>query len=60
MKHISYKNKKVVKVPKEEQVIIPNNHEPIISRELWNKVKELEATASTGKITKERVTPALS
>lgn len=60
VKHISYKNKKVVKVPKEEQVIIPNNHEPIISRELWNKVKELEATASTGKITKERVTPALS
>ena len=60
VKHISYKNKKVVKVPKEEQVIIPNNHESIISRELWNKVKELEAEASTGKLTKARVTPPLS
>lgn len=51
VKHISYKNKKVVKVPKEEQVIIPNNHESIISRELWKKVKKLEAEASTGKLT---------
>ncbi len=60
VKHISYKNKKVVKVPQEEQIVIPNNHEPIISRELWNKVKEVEAEASTGKMTKERVTPPLS
>ncbi len=60
VKHISYKNKKVVKVPKEEQVIIPNNHESIISRELWEKVKKLEAEASTGKLTKARVTPPLS
>ncbi len=58
--HISYKNKKVIKVPKEEQIIIPNNHEPIISRELWNKVREMEARASTGKMTKERTTPPLS
>ena len=60
VKHISYKNKKVVKVPQEEQVVIPNNHEPIISRELWDKVKEVETAASKGKMTKERVTPPLS
>lgn len=60
VKHISYKNKKVIKVPKEEQVIIPNNHESIISRDLWEKVKKLEAEASTGKLTKARVTPPLS
>ena len=60
VKHISYKNKKVVKVPKEEQIVIPNNHEPIISRGVWNKVKEVETEASTGKMTKERVTPPLS
>ncbi len=58
--HISYKNKKVVKVPKDEQVIIPNNHEPIISRELWNKVREANERASTGRMTKERTTPPLS
>lgn len=60
VRHISYKNKKVVKVPQAEQVIIRNNHEPIISRELWVKVKEVEASKGTEKMTKERITPPLS
>lgn len=60
VKHISYKNKKVVKVPKEEQIIIPNNHEAIISREVWEQVKEVETKASRGRMTKARVTPPLS
>lgn len=60
VKHISYKNKKVVKVSKEEQVVISNNHEPIISKELWKKVQEVEEKASTGKMTKTKITPPLS
>lgn len=47
--NISYKNKKQIKRPDEEKVIVYNTHEPIISQELWDKVKEIERSVSQGK-----------
>lgn len=33
---ISYKSKKEIKVPKEEQIVFQNHHEPIIDIDTWN------------------------
>ena len=49
---ISYKNHKWQRRPKEDWIVIENAHEPIISKELWDKVKEVESSVSTGKPTK--------
>ena len=49
---ISYKNHKWQRRPKEDWIVIENAHEPIISKELWGRVKEVEASVSTGKPTK--------
>ena len=38
-KSISYKNKKRIKLPKSEWIIVPNMHEAIIDEDLWNAVK---------------------
>ena len=55
---ISYKNHKNVKRDKEDWIVVPNTHEAIISRELWDKVREVEASVSQGKKTKRgRVDP---
>ncbi len=48
--NVSYKNKKQIRRPPEEQITIYNTHEAIISQELWNKVKEVEASVSQGKV----------
>ena len=37
-RHISYKNKKSVPVPKDEWIIVKNTHEPIIDEDTWNIV----------------------
>jgi len=42
-KNLSYKNKKRIKLPKSEWIIVPNMHEPIIDEELWNTVQNLLA-----------------
>lgn len=57
---VSYKNHKVIQKDKDDWVIIENNHEPIISRELWDKVREIEASVSTGKMTKQGITLPLT
>lgn len=49
---VSYKNHKKFFKDKEDWVIIENNHEPIISRELWDKVQEVNASVATGRHTK--------
>ena len=49
---ISYKNHKWQRRPKEDWIVIENAHEPIISKELWDRVKEVEASVSHGKHTK--------
>ncbi len=48
---ISYKNHKWQRRPEEEWIIIENAHEAIISRELWDKVKEVEKAVGHGKHT---------
>lgn len=39
----SFKSKKVIKVPEEQRRIFENNHEAIISREIFEKVKQKRA-----------------
>ena len=46
---VSYKNHKVIRKNKEDWIVIENNHEPIISQELWDKVRELDDSVSKGK-----------
>lgn len=40
-KNLSYKNKKRVKLPKNEWIVVPDMHEPIIDEDLWNAVQNL-------------------
>lgn len=35
---ISYKNKKQIVVPKEERIVVPHCHKPIIDKETWNMI----------------------
>lgn len=58
--NISYKNKKQIKRPDEEKVIVYNTHEPIISQELWDKVKEIERSVSQGKAQGNQIVHPLS
>lgn len=57
---ISYKNHKVVKRPEEEMVVIKNTHEPLVSQEIWDKVREIEKSVSQGRKTKKGETMPLS
>lgn len=58
--NISYKNKKQIKRPDEEKIIVYNTHEPIISQELWDKVKEIERSVSQGKAQGNQIVHPLS
>ena len=40
---ISYKNKTRVDIPKEDQIIIKDTHEPLITQELWDIVRDVRA-----------------
>lgn len=40
-KNLSYKNKKRVKLPKSEWIVVPDMHEPIIDADLWDAVQNL-------------------
>ena len=43
-KNLSYKNKKRIKLPKNEWIVVPNMHEPIVDDNLWNTVQNLIKT----------------
>ncbi len=58
--NISYKNKKQIKRPDEEKIIVYNTHKPIISQELWDKVKEIERSVSQGKAQGNQIVHPLS
>ena len=47
--NISYKNKKTIKRDPEDMVWVCNTHEAIVSQELWDKCREMEASVSQGK-----------
>jgi len=49
---VSHKNHKIVYKDESDWVIIENNHEPIITQELWERVREVESSVSRGKPTK--------
>lgn len=56
---VSYKNKKMVKRDPEDMVTVYNTHEAIVSQELWDKCREMEASVSQGKKNEKRdYTPA--
>lgn len=38
---ISYKNKTKVDIPENEQIIAENTHEPLITQEIWDTVKDV-------------------
>ncbi|MBD5115541.1 MAG: recombinase family protein [Ruminococcaceae bacterium] len=46
---VSYKNHKVINRSEEEMAVIHNTHEPIVSQEIWDKCREVEASVSQGK-----------
>lgn len=50
---VSYKNKKVIRRDESEWIMIENNHEPIVSQSLWDKVQEIRASVSTGRCDKK-------
>ncbi|MDE7364692.1 MAG: recombinase family protein [Ruminococcus sp.] len=50
---VSYKNHKRVFYDPSEWIVVENNHEPIITQELWDKVREIEASVSRGKRNKK-------
>lgn len=45
-KKVSYKSKKLLRLPPEEWIVVANCHEPIISMELWNKVQSIKKDKS--------------
>ena len=57
---VSYKNHKVIKKDTSEWSIIENTHEPLVSQEIWDKCREVEASVSQGKKTKKGETMPLS
>lgn len=57
---ISYKNHKRYIKDESEWIVVENTHEAIISRELWDKVREVEKSVSQGKKTKRGYTHPLS
>ena len=38
-KKINYKSQKVIRLPKESWIVVPNTHEPIIDKEVFDKVQ---------------------
>ena len=46
---VSYKNHKVIKNDEEDMIVVKNTHEPIVSQELWDKVREIERSVAQGK-----------
>ena len=57
---VSYKNHKRYKNDESEWITVYNTHEPIITQELWDKVREVEKSVAQGRKTKRGYTHPLS
>ena len=57
---VSYKNHKRYKRDESEWIVVKNTHEPIITQELWDKVREVEKSVAQGRKTKRGYTHPLS
>lgn len=49
---VSYKNHKAILRPEDEWIVTENAHVPIISKDLWDRVREVERSVSQGKKTR--------
>lgn len=57
---VSYKNHRHIKKDPSEWIVVENTHEPLVSQEIWDKCREIEASVSQGKKTKSGFVAALS
>lgn len=57
---VSYKNHKVINIPESERIVKRNAHEAIIGLELWDRVRQIDAALSRGKVDKSNRVHALS
>lgn len=57
---LSYKNHKRFRTDESEWTVVYNNHEPIISQELWDRVQEHKKSVAQGRKTKVGYTHPLS
>lgn len=57
---VSYKNHKTIWRPESEWIVKENAHEPIISKDIWQKAQEVKASVARGKITKSNVVHPLT
>lgn len=57
---LSYKNHKRLRKDESEWTVVYNTHEPIISQELWDKVRAREKSVARGRRTKHGYTHPLS
>ena len=57
---VSYKNHKTIEKDEEDWIVIPNTHEPLVTQEVWDKIRELEKSVSQWKRTKKGETMPLS
>ena len=48
-KNISYKNKKRVKLPRAEWIVVPDMHEAIIDKKLWDEVQRMIESRRDGR-----------
>ena len=46
---MSYKNHKIIQKNEEDWAVVENNHEPIITQEMWDKCHEIDKSVSCGK-----------
>ena len=57
---VSFKSKKTRRLPESSWVITEGTHEPLVSREIFEKVQELRASRKGGRRARERVRHVLS
>jgi DNA invertase Pin-like site-specific DNA recombinase len=57
---VSYKNHKIIQKNEEDWAVIKNNHEPIVSQDLWDKCREVDKSVSHGKRDSKGITAPLS
>ena len=57
---VSYKNHTIVRRDPEDMIVVEHTHEAIISQELWDRCREVEASVSQGKKNKKGIVLPLS
>ena len=57
---VSYKNHKRFRKDESEWTVVYNNHDPIISQELWDRVQERKKSVAQGRKTKVGYTHPLA